>query len=90
MRLFGAIEQQEKRSPLLDYIQALSNSAASTVSGPVDLIAMGLRAAGVPVPQDAVLSSEWMARRGLTKEVPQGAARVLGETTGQRNGAPLR
>ena len=82
MRLFGAIEQQEKRSPLLDYIQALSNSAASTVSGPVDLIAMGLRAAGVPVPQDAVLSSEWMARRGLTKEVPQGAARVLGETTG--------
>ena len=82
MRLFGAIEQLEKRSPLLDYIQALSNSAASTVSGPVDLIAMGLRAAGVPVPQDAVLSSEWMARRGLTKEVPQGAARVLGETTG--------
>ena len=82
MRLFDAIEQQEKRSPLLDYIQALSNSAASTVSGPVDLIAMGLRAAGVSVPQDAVLSSEWMARRGLTREVPQGAARVLGETTG--------
>ncbi len=82
MRLFDAIEQQEKRSPLLDYIQALSNTAASTVSGPIDLIAMGLRAAGVPVPQDAVLSSEWMARRGLTKEVPHGAARVLAETTG--------
>lgn len=71
-----------RRNALMDFTQAASNAVASGISGPVDLIAAGLRAAGVPVPRNALMSSEWMAERGLTRDVPMGAARVLGETAG--------
>lgn len=70
------------QNALLDFLQAASNSAASTVSGPVDLIAAGLRAGGVPVPRNAFLSSEWMAERGLTKQPQNALMRVAGETAG--------
>lgn len=66
---------------LLDFLQAASNSAASNVSGPVDAFAWLLNKAGVPV-QNPVLGSQWMADKGLTKQVPQSAASLAGETLG--------
>ena len=65
---------------LLDYLQAASNAAASNVSGPVDLINSGLLAAGLPMPRRPVLGSEWMASKGLTREVSDPYARLVGET----------
>lgn len=67
---------------LRDTAQAASNTAASTVSGPLDLIAAALRYGGVPVPENAFGGSKWMAERGLTQEVEQGVPRVVGETLG--------
>jgi len=67
---------------LLDFLQAMSNSAASTVSAPVDAIGWGLRKAGVPVPEDAFGSSVWMERVGLTRPVQPGLLGVAGETAG--------
>jgi hypothetical protein len=65
---------------LRDLMQSASNTAASNVSGPVDLIGMLLRYGGIPLPQDAVGSSQWMAQKGLTRPVQQGAAQVAGDT----------
>lgn len=69
-------------SGLLDFLQSASNSAAGTVSGPIDLLSMVLRKAGVPVPQNALGSSEWMKQKGLMADVPQSAASLAGETFG--------
>ena len=66
---------------LRDTAQSASNAVASGVSGPVDLIAMGMRAAGLPVNRPFG-GSEWMAQRGLTREVPMGIPRIVGETIG--------
>lgn len=66
---------------LRETAQSASNSIADTVSGPVDLIASGLRKTGVPVDKP-VMGSQWMAEKGLTREVPQGIPRVVGETMG--------
>lgn len=60
----------------------MSNTAADTVSAPVDGIAWLLRAAGIPVPQNAIGSSAWMAQHGLTAPVQPGASKVAGETLG--------
>lgn len=66
---------------LLDAAQAASNAAASTVSGPVDMLAWLLRKAGVNV-GEPVGGSDWMKRKGLTKDVSPGASQVVGETLG--------
>ena len=70
------------RNALLNALQAASNEAAGAISGPVDLLGMGLRGLGVPVPKNALLSSEWMANRGLTRPVQQGPSQVAGATLG--------
>lgn len=67
---------------LRDTTQSASNAIASNVSGPVDLLAAALRGVGMPIPEDAMGGSKWMADRGLTKEVPMGAPRIIGETLG--------
>lgn len=67
---------------LLDFLQGASNAAASNISGPVDLIGMGLRKLGVPVPQNALLSSQWMEERGLTRKPKNALAAMAGETVG--------
>lgn len=67
---------------LRDTAQSASNTIAGSVSGPVDLIAMGLRGVGLPIPQNPVGGSQWMAERGLTAPVQQGAAQVVGDTLG--------
>ena len=81
--------QPQRRNALMELLPAASNAVAGNVSGPVDLIAMGLRKAGVPVPEDAFLSSQWLAERGLTRDVPMGPARIAGETLGMAGPAVL-
>lgn len=66
----------------LDALQGASNAAASTVSGPVDAIAWGLRKAGVPVGDAPVGGSEWMGRAGLTRAPESAAAGAVGEIAG--------
>lgn len=67
---------------LLDFLQSASNAVASNVSGPIDLIGMGLNKIGVPVGSAPVGGTEWMKQKGLMRDVEQGPARVMGETAG--------
>ena len=67
---------------LRDFLQSMSNSAASNVSAPVDGINWLLRKAGMPVSDAPFMGSDWMAQKGLTRPVQQGAASILGETAG--------
>lgn len=67
---------------LLDFLQSASNAVASNVSGPIDLIGMGLNKIGVPVGSSPVGGTEWMKSKGLMRDVEQGPARVMGETAG--------
>lgn len=67
---------------LLDVLQSASNAAAASVSGPVDLISMALRKAGVPVPQSAVGSTSWLREKGLLRDVEDPYARAIGESLG--------
>lgn len=69
-------------SGLFDFAQSASNAVAGNVGGPVDLISAALRAAGIPIPDAPMGSTEWMRRKGLVRDVEQGPARVLGETAG--------
>jgi hypothetical protein len=66
---------------LRDTAQSASNSIASNVSGPVDMIAAALRAGGLNI-QKPIGGSDWMAEKGLTAPVAPGAAQVVGETLG--------
>jgi hypothetical protein len=66
---------------LLDFLQAASNSAASSVSGPVDGLAWLLRQAGLDV-GEPVGGSDWMQRQGLTRPVEPGLLGMAGETAG--------
>lgn len=65
-----------------DALQAASNTAAEAISGPVDLINMGLLGLGLPMPRQPFGGSEWMRERGLTREVADPRARFVGETLG--------
>ena len=65
-----------------DVLQGASNAAASNVSGPVDGIAWLLRKAGIPVPQNALGGSQWMAQQGLTAQPQNELAGMAGETAG--------
>lgn len=67
---------------LLDFLQSASNAVASNVSGPIDLIGMGLNKIGVPVGSAPVGGTDWMKSKGLMRDVEQGPARVMGETAG--------
>lgn len=67
---------------LLDFLQGASNASASTVSGPVDMLAWLLQKAGVPVGNAPPGGSAWMEQKGLTKPVKQSAASLAGETVG--------
>ena len=66
----------------MQLLQAASNSAASNVSAPVDLLSMAMRKFGVPVGNAPIGGSEWMRRNGLTKEVANPYLNAAGETFG--------
>ena len=62
--------------------QGASNTAASNVSAPIDAMAWLLRKGGLPIPQNPVGGSDWMAQRGLTAEPQNRLAGLLGEGFG--------
>lgn len=62
--------------------QAASNSIAGNVGVPIDALAWLLRKGGLPVPSNPVGGTDWMAQKGLTREVPEGAPKMAGETLG--------
>ena len=66
----------------LNGLQAASNAVAGNVAGPVDILSLLLRKAGLPVPENAVGGSNWMTQKGLMAPVRQGASQVIGETAG--------
>lgn len=65
-----------------DVLQGMSNAAAGAVSVPVDVLAWALRKAGVPVGDEPVGGSDWMKRKGLTREPENRVAGVIGESIG--------
>jgi hypothetical protein len=67
---------------LAEVLQAASNAAAQNVSGPVDLLTLLLQKGGVPVPNNAVGSTQWMRENGLYRDVDDTASRLTGETMG--------
>lgn len=66
---------------LRDTAQSASNAVASNLSGPVDMLASGLRKTGLPVNRP-VGGSQWLEEKGFTRDVPMGAPRVIGEAMG--------
>jgi hypothetical protein len=62
--------------------QSMSNTAAGTVTAPVDAIAWLLRKGRVPVPQNPIGGSEWATQQGLMADVPEGMPKMAGETLG--------
>lgn len=70
------------QNALMDFLQGASNSAASTVSAPVDALAWLMRKAGVPIPQAPIGGSDWMAQRGLTAQPRNALAGAIGESAG--------
>lgn len=76
------MDKQAIIKALRDTAQSASNSVAETASTPVDAITWALRKAGVNVPNDAVMGSEWMAKQGLTKPVAEGVPKMAGEVIG--------
>jgi hypothetical protein len=71
-----------------DFLQAMSNSAASNVSGPVDLINAGLKKVNLGS-ERPVLGSRWMEENRLTRPVEQSGAGVGGETLGLLAAGPM-
>lgn len=67
---------------LLSGAQGASNAVASNVSGPVDLISWALRKGGVPVPDNPVGGSNWMAQHGFVQQPQNKLAGLLGEAVG--------
>jgi hypothetical protein len=67
---------------LRDTVQSASNTVASNVSAPVDLIAAGLRKVGMPIPQAPVGGSQWMENMGLTIPVEDGIPKMAGDFLG--------
>lgn len=67
---------------LRDFAQGASNSVASNVGVPVDLMAWMLRKGGVNVPPNPVGGTDWMAEKGLTREPQNKLAGFLGDMAG--------
>ena len=65
-----------------DFLQGMSNSAASNISAPVDGLAWMLRKGGMNIPPNPVGGSDWMAQQGLTQQPQSPLAGMLGETAG--------
>jgi hypothetical protein len=66
---------------LRDFAQGASNSAAGTITGPVDLTAWLLRKAGLDI-QNPIGGSDWAAQQGLMKQPENYWAGLLGEGVG--------
>ena len=86
MGLLEALRDKQFRSDLgsnaNQLAQSMSNTAASSVTVPVDMIASLLRRARIPVPENALGGSEWAKQAGLVEDVPDGLPKAAGETLG--------
>jgi hypothetical protein len=86
MGLLDALRDPQFRSDVgtntRNLFQQASNNAASNVTAPIDIMAWLLRKGGVPVPQNPMGGSEWAKDAGFTREVPDGAPKVAGDTLG--------
>lgn len=84
--LLDILRDKQFRSDVADnagnLAQAASNSIAGNIGVPVDALAWLLRKGGLPVPSNPVGGTDWMAQKGLTREVPEGAPKMAGETLG--------
>lgn len=67
---------------LRDTAQSASNTVAGNVSAPVDMIAWGLRNAGLPIPEDVVGGQKWMQEQGIMPDVNPGTPKLVGEAIG--------
>lgn len=61
--------------------QSASNMVAENLSVPIDAIAWALRKTGLPVDKP-MFGSDWLKEKGVTPTVPEGAAKVIGDTIG--------
>ena len=72
---------------LRDGAQATSNGIANAVVGePVDILASGLRYAGVPVGNNPMGGTEWLKNAGFTPQVDEGLPSAIGSGLGQAVG----
>ena len=73
---------------LRDGAQSASNGVANAVVGePVDILAAGLRYAGVPVGDRPMLGTEWLKGQGITPQVEEGLPSAIGLGLGQALGS---
>lgn len=73
--------QEDMLANFLNMLRAANNTAASSVSGPVDLIAAGLGKAGMNIPMP-MGGSKWMENAGLVSPVTPGPSQIAGDTIG--------
>lgn len=72
---------------LRDGVQATSNGIANSVVGdPVDILASGLRYAGVPVGNQPMGGTEWLKSKGITPQVDENLPSAIGTGLGQAAG----
>lgn len=75
---------------LRDGAQSTSNGIANAVVGePVDILAAGLRYAGVPVGERPMLGTEWLKGQGITPQVDEGLPNAIGTGLGQAAGTMM-
>ena len=73
--------QEDMLANFLNMLRAANNTAASSVSAPVDLIAAGLGRAGMNIPMP-MGGSKWMENAGLISHVTPGPSQIAGDTIG--------
>ena len=85
MSLLGALQDKQFWRDVggntADLAQSASNSAATNVSAPVDLITWLMNKAGANI-KEPVGGSDWMKRVGLTRQVADSPAAMAGDTLG--------
>jgi hypothetical protein len=81
------MDKQAIIKALRDGVQSTSNGVANAVVGePVDILAAGLRYAGVPVGERPMLGTEWLKGQGITPQVDEGLPNAIGTGLGQAAG----
>ena len=86
MGLLDAFKDEQFRDDLATNARNLAQSASNTVagnfSGPVDGLAWLMRKAGMNVPSNPMMGSDWLQQQGLTAETQHGPSEMVGETLG--------
>lgn len=84
------MDKQALIKALRDGVQATSNGVANAAVGePVDILASGLRYAGVPVGDKPMLGTEFLKSYGITPQVDEGLPNAIGTGLGQAAGTMM-